>query len=287
MKTYINIIALLITFNFAQAQEIQYVSAENGLIVRDNPSRGAKRIAKLEYGTQLEIMEYSQLKLDVVDNGEKISGEWVKIMTTNEAEDVSAGYVFNGFLTKKELKKRLKIDFDEFIVTIDNLKIYPIETEHQTKNDTIFMTVELGETPENKMIQVKHLQDFSKIEVFQKHENSITIMDEGPHCDLVNWKHYTSSWKPLRAITKHKKFKTNAYTEKEWNTFIDINLEDLKTAVKNACGDKWSNLIKNANSVETYPIGVSISKIYLRVVMTDLDGNKIEKVIAFEIPMGC
>lgn len=287
MKTYINIIALLIAFNFAQAQDIQYVSAENGLIVRDNPSRGAKRIAKLEYGTQLKVTEYSQLKLDVVDNGEKISGEWVKIMTTDESKDVSAGYVFNGFLTEKELKKRVKISFDEFVVIIDSLNAYPLKETHQTEQDTVSMAIELGETPENKIIRVKHLQDYSKIEIFQKHENSITIMDEGPHCDLVNWKHYSSSWKPLKSISKYKKFKTNAYLKKDWNTFIDINLEDLKAAVKNTCGDRWANLIKDAQSISDYPIGISISKIYLRVVMTDLDGDKIEKIIAFEVPMGC
>ena len=287
MKRYINIIALLIAFNFAQAQDIQYVSAENGLIVRDNPSRGAKRIAKLEYGTQLKVTEYSQLKLDVVDNGEKISGEWVKIMTTDESKDVSAGYVFNGFLTEKELKKRVKISFEEFVVIIDSLNAYPLKETHQTEQDTVSMAIELGETPENKIIRVKHLQDYSKIEIFQKHENSITIMDEGPHCDLINWKHYTSSWKPLKSISKYKKFKTNAYLKKDWNTFIDINLEDLKAAVKNTCGDRWANLIKDAQSISDYPIGISISKIYLRVIMTDLDGDKIEKIIAFEIPMGC
>ena len=287
MKTYINIIALLITFNFAQAQDIQYVSAENGLVVRDNPSRGAKRVAKLDYGTQIEITEYSQLKLDVVDNGEKISGEWVKIKTSNTPETVNVGYVFNGFLTKTELKKRLKINFDEFIVTIDSLNAYHIESTNETEKDTISMGIELGETPEGKTIRVQHLQDYSKIQIFQKHENSITIMDEGPHCDLVNWKHYKSSWKPLKSISKHHKFITNSYSEKDWNNFITVNIDDVKAEVKKSCGEGWSDLLKDTESLKDYHIGISISKIYLRIVMTDLDGDKIEKVIAFEIPMGC
>lgn len=287
MKTYINIIALLITFNFAQAQDMQYVSAESGLVVRDNPSRGAKRIAKLDYGTQIEITEYSQLKLDVVDKGEKISGEWVKIKTTDHDKSINDGYVFNGFLTKEALKKRLKISFDEFIVTIDSLNAYQIESAIETEKDTITIGIELGETPEGKTIRVKHLQDYSKIQIFQKHENSISIMNEGPHCDLVNWKHYTSSWKPLKSISKHKNFKTNSYSKKEWNQFIDINLEKLKAEVKTSCGSDWSDLLKDTKSINDYPIGISISRIYLRIVMTDLDGDKIEKIIAFEIPMGC
>ena len=287
MKTYINIIAVLIAFNFAQAQDIQYVSAENGLVVRDNPSRGAKRVAKLDYGTQIEITEYSQLKLDVVDNGEKISGEWVKIKTSNTPETVNEGYVFNGFLTKTELKKRLKVNFDEFIVTIDSLNAYPLESANESEKDTISMGIELGETPEGKTIRLQHLQDYSKIQIFQKHENSITIMNEGPHCDLVNWKNYTSSWKPLKSTSKHRKFTTISYSEKDWNNFITVNIDDVKAAVKKSCGEGWSDLLKNTESLKDFHIGVSISKIYLRIVMTDLDGDKIEKIIAFEIPMGC
>ena len=287
MKTYINIIALLIAFNFAQAQDIQYVSAENGLVVRDNPSRGAKRVAKLEYGTQIEITEYSQLKLDVVDNGEKISGEWVKIKTATSPETEKTGYVFNGFLTKSQLKKRLKISFDEFIVTLDSLNAYPLEPAIEIQKDTIPMGIELGETLEGKTIRVQHLQDYSKIEIFQKHENSITIMDEGPHCDLVNWKHYTSSWKPLKSTSKYGKFTTITYSEKDWNNFIPINIDDLKAEVKKSCGEGWSDLLQDVESLKDFHIGISISKIYLRIVMTDLNGDKIEKIIAFEIPMGC
>ncbi len=287
MKTYINIIAILIAFNFTQAQDIQYVSAENGLVVRDNPSRGAKRIAKLDYGTQIEITEYSQLKLDVVDNGEKISGEWVKIKTSNTPKTLKSGYVFNGFLTKNELKKRLKINFDEFIITIDSLKAYPIASVNETEKDTISMGIELGETPEGKTIRIQHLQDYSKIQIFQKHENSITIMNEGSHCDLVNWKHYKSSWKPLKSISKYRKFITHSYTEKDWKNFINVTIDDVKAEVKKSCGEDWSDLLKNAESLKDFHIGVSISKIYLRIVMTNLDGDKIEKIIAFEIPMGC
>ena len=38
-------------------------------------------------------------------------------------------------------------------------------------------------------------------------------------------------------------------------------------------------------SVTDYPVNIKTTKEYLRVVMTDIDGNKIEKVIIFEVPL--
>jgi len=42
------------------------------------------------------------------------------------------------------------------------------------------------------------LQKEGEIKLYQSFENSITIINEGPHCDLVKWKHYNSEWKELK-----------------------------------------------------------------------------------------
>ena len=200
MKTYINIIALLIVFNFAQAQEIRYVKADNGLVLREKPNRGSDKITKLDYGTQLEILEHTNLKLDVLDDNEVISGEWVKISTTDNDDSTNIGYVFNGYLTETELRKRFKISFDTFTLTVDSLEAWA----SKTNKDTVNIDIDLGETIEGKIIRIKHHVDYKNIQLFQRHENSITIMDEGPHCDLTDWKHYYSSWKPLKVNIKRQ-----------------------------------------------------------------------------------
>ena len=289
MKTYIiNTIALLIIFNFAQAQEIRYVNAENGLILRDQPHRGSNRIAKLDYGTQLEILERTNLKLDVKDNNKIISGEWVKISATNTNYNASIGYVFNGFLTETALKKRFKISFDAFSISMDSLDAFiAIKPLTTLKTDTTNVYIDLGETVQDKTIRIKHHVDYKSIKIFQKHENSIAIMDEGPYCDLTDWKHYYSSWTPLKSVLKNNQFKTVSYADKDWNKFIKIDIKELKATVKSHCGETWSDLIKHIKSVNEYPSGVSMNRIYIKVILTTLDDIKIEKIIAFNIPMGC
>ena len=64
-----------------------------------------------------------------------------------------------------------------------------------------------------------------------------------------------------------------------------MDVEELKTVVNNDCGASWSDTIKDIKSVNEYPASVKVSKQYLRVLMTDIDGFKTEKIIIFEIPL--
>lgn len=281
-------IIMCLFFGALQAQDIQFVNAENGLALREKPNRSAPRLGVLDYGTALEVVEHTNIEISVMDDSIQRKGAWVKVRSI-DAYDTFEGYVFNGFLTEKKLKRHYKIPFKEFTIYVQDFDNYLRLglSDNLVENDTIRIPLDLGETIQNKTIRIKHHQEFRTIEVFQKHENSITVMNEGPHCDLVNYEHYLSAWKPLKVITNNKQFKTKEYTEKDWNKFLAVDLDNLKTHVKDYCGETWYNLIKDVSAITDYPLGVTMSKIYLRVVMTDIDGHKTEKIIIFEIPMGC
>ena len=115
----------------------------------------------------------------------------------------------------------------------------------------------------------------------------MTIMDEGPHCDLKEWKHYYSEWKKLNYDLKENVFISDLYEQEDWDKFIDVNINELKTAVEKECGDYWSVHIKDIKNVYEYPIGVSMSRIFLKILLTDENDIITEKTISFEIPMGC
>ena len=149
----------------------------------------------------------------------------------------------------------------------------------------LFYKLNDNETLEGKTVRVKHHQEFRNIEVFQKHENSIAISDDKSHCDIINWQHYYSSWKPLKTISSNKKFEALPISEKEASRFIDVNIEELKTFVSDACGETWSDSIKDLVSLNDYPTKIVVSKMYLRILMTDIDGYKTEKIIIFEVPL--
>ena len=269
------------------AQDIQYVSAENGLIVREKPSQGAIKVGMLDFGTAIEITEHTNLKLDVIDGGKKLTGEWVKVRGIDAYEFFEEGFVFNGYLAEDKLEKRFKVAYNEFTVTIEGIKENEPKKDEVNSdfNGVLFYKLNRDETLEGKVIRVKHHQEFRNIEVFQKHENSIAISDDKSHCDIINWQHYYSSWKPIKTISNNKKFEANLISEKEVSRFIDINIDELKAVVKDACGDTWSNAIKDVKTLSDYPIKIVVSKMYLRILMTDIDGYKTEKILIFEVPL--
>jgi hypothetical protein len=180
-----------------------------------------------------------------------------------------------------------KIKFQEFELNIMKpISVWDEEGKLENiQKDSVYVYLDLGESIEGIKIQINQLKN-GKIKIFQRFENSITIMDEGPHCDLIDWKHYNSKWNELE-ITDNI-FLTDSYSEKDWRKFEQVNIEELKKAVKEKCGEEWLNHIKNIKSPNNYPSAVGMSRVFLKIKFkNDEIGITEEKIISFEIPMGC
>jgi len=183
--------------------------------------------------------------------------------------------------------KGLLIHFAEFSIYIDNIEYWDEEGDlKKNQNDSVNVFLDIGEIIGGNSIKITDCK-YDHIEIYQKFENSITIMNEGPHCDLINWKHYSSDWEKIQKNDNFS-FIANSMTKEQMEQFIPIDLDEFKEAVTIHCGDNWTNLIKNVKNINEYPCGVGTSKIELKIVMIKSDSQeKFEKIIAFDIPMGC
>lgn len=177
----------------------------------------------------------------------------------------------------------VEIKFDEFSVEIDSLYIWQEEEFATTQQDTAEVFLELGEEIEGQTLKINQFNK-GNLRVYQRFENSVTIMAEGPHCDLTEWLHYDSEWQEL-PISKGE-FLTESYTMEERQLFHEITMEELREIVRERCGDGWAAQIKDVNSPTEFPSGVGTSRIFLRFVLEG-NGKPVEKVISFIIPMGC
>lgn len=92
----------------AWSQDLLYVGAQSGLIVRDAASLKATRIAKLNYGDQVALIERTNEKITIVDHENKLSGRWYQVKSTGTSEVVT-GYVFSGYLTYQNPDGRNRI----------------------------------------------------------------------------------------------------------------------------------------------------------------------------------
>lgn len=275
------ILFLLVAYSYGQ--DYAYVNADSGLTIREQPDVNASKIGKLLYNESVEIIENTNLKLVVIDQGKKVSGEWAKVKL-NEYND-NVGYVFNGYLSSKKEAKIINIKFPEVDILIKNLAIYNDDDLLSfVEKDTLSIGVHKEYTPGVKTITLKN-NKYKSVKILQRFENSITIINKDNSCNLTEWQHLYSDWKPIKKINSSK-FETLTYTEAEWKKFIPITTEDLKKAASEHCNADWAKHIENVKNINDYPVKVLTSRVFLKFVLTDFDGNSSEKTIEFTIPMG-
>ena len=97
-KSIIILISILcLSFNdFKEKEEVfsgEYVTAKSGLLCREKPN--GKVIHKFSYGTEVEIIDRTDIELTINDDGKTITGNWVEVRIENSNK---TGYVFDGFL---------------------------------------------------------------------------------------------------------------------------------------------------------------------------------------------
>jgi translation initiation factor 1 (eIF-1/SUI1) len=178
------------------------------------------------------------------------------------------------------------IKFDEFTIEFENLAPFDDKQLRKTFTTDMEFAVDLGETLESSRIKIQ-TDNWDKIEVEQRLETSVTIMNEGPHCDLVDWKHYTTDWTKLKEINKLT-YTALSYKNGEITKFPDVDMKELREAVKKKCGQGWADLIKETKTPYDYPCDVGVSRFYVKVIGTDkVTGKRIQRIITIRIPMGC
>lgn len=204
--------------------------------------------------------------------------------TTNRSNQTSNE---DPFTSEGEVDTITTIKFDELSVSISRLIIYDEEMKmDQIQKDTVEIYPELGEIIEGQLISLSSDQ-LTGLTVEQRYETSVTIMNEGPYCALVDWKHFYSEWKQLQTNNSGQ-FICEKYTEKEHEKFPKISMDDLKQEVKDQCGDEWLELVEKIKTPTEYPSGVGISRYYFRVTGQRKDnGQTVTKLIIIEPSMGC
>lgn len=154
------------------------------------------------------------------------------------------------------------------------------------ESDTLDVFIDLGETIEGQELSINDT-NFENVVIEQSYETSVTIMNEGPHCDLYDWTHYQSPWVELEKNNKGS-YRCLNYEGEDYERFVDVSLEELKAAIARECGEYWSEIAKDIKGPNDYPAGVTISRYFLRISATSKSTQeRIQKLIIIQSPMGC
>jgi hypothetical protein len=150
----------------------------------------------------------------------------------------------------------------------------------------LFVDLDLGESIENQIILLRGASPDAEFKLEQQFETSLTIMDEGPHLDLIDWKHHRSEWVEIKKL-ENNKFLTRKLSDADTSRFPEVTMREIYQEVLREGGDRWANLVRAAKRVNDYPVGVGVSKISLRIKVREEGRWRVIKRLEFTLPMGC
>jgi hypothetical protein len=155
------------------SQNLSFINAPSGLIIREAPNKISKRIGKLSYGDVVNIINKTGIKIEVEDEGKKINGEWVEIIHINGNEK---GFIFSGYLSKNVINKGNVTD-----------NYYLTKFHENRYKDYTYSTLNNIETksPKIKLRNKQHIELFEyTISELEMYEN--TSLYEQNISDLIN-----------------------------------------------------------------------------------------------------
>ena len=148
--------------------------------------------------------------------------------------------------------------------------------------------LDLGESIDDQGIKLNFRGD-DEYRMFQRYRTSMTISAEGPHLDLLNWRHFDSPWTQLRALSSDR-FRTLATNQMDGGKFPSTTNAEIVAEVRRQVGADWSTPLELAKDCDGPNDGaclVLISSIYLRI-QKRVRAQWIDVgVVEIRLPMGC
>lgn len=201
-----------------------------------------------------------------------------------------------------ESKQAYKITvFGQASRYLDAIEILSIERKSIGEGATIKKVTEkliqvdlgLGEPIAKLIILHSKMGEDYEFRIEQQYETSLSLMDEGPHMDLLNWKHYVSEWKILESVGRHSFVSKEVVSDK----FPKVTTAEIIQATKEQSArwaregynpeERWVKIARKCKIPTEYPSGVSISKVRLKISVKTGKGWKEIHGIDILVPMGC
>ncbi|MEP6994877.1 MAG: hypothetical protein ABI968_10180 [Acidobacteriota bacterium] len=128
-----------------------------------------------------------------------------------------------------------------------------------------------------------------QIKIEERMETSVSVMGEGPHVDLTEWRHHQTPWKELTRVGENR-WRSATFNEAELASFPSFTIDELKEQVRRVQWIQndpqslkfWLERAEHSNST-----AVGLSRVYLKISY-EKAGQWVEHTqIEIPIPMGC
>jgi len=158
-----------------------------------------------------------------------------------------------------------------------------------SKNPVVVDDFDVPEDVDGQEISIVGGDKAAQFRIFERYRTSMTVMGEGPHLDLVDWRHFDSEWIELDQLAQ-RKFRTLATEQMDASKFPPTTQAELISAVRKRASADWPTaleLAKTCRSPHHEPCSVGVSSVYFRVEKQVGDRWITVGVVEVLIPMGC
>ena len=191
-------------------------------------------------------------------------------------------------------KEYVDLNFEDFSVRVFRFKTFNknINEVVFSKDSIIKVKSDLGFTPFGKVVQIKN-SNWNETRVYWRYKTSLSISDEGPHLDLLDWKHYTSDWEEVDKIDGNNWWLIDYGIVRRERKFPDVSKEEIIQAIIDHSDndsqwlDVWNKYYKNKHANDVLLSLFDFSHMYLKITGIDENGVKQERMIEIMIPLGC
>ncbi len=149
--------------------------------------------------------------------------------------------------------------------------------------------LDLGEYIDGQQVTLHFPDRSTSYRMLQRYRTSMSISDEGPHLDLVDWRHFDSPWTPLESLGANR-FRTLRSEQMDYTRFPKTTKAEIVKEVRRRVGKDWPRIIElaqNCHGPNDYACIVTISSIYLRIQKRVDDRWTDVGMVEIAIPMGC
>ena len=166
---------------------------------------------------------------------------------------------------------------------------YELRYINLSKRGPTIVDLDLAEYVDRSEVELNFRDSSVSYRMFQRYRTSMSISAEGPHLDLVDWRHFDSQWIPLVSLG-NKRFRTLPADQMHDSGFPSTTKADIIKEVRKRVGKDWPDLlelVKDCRGPNDGACLVGISSIYLRIQKKIRDGWIDVGLVEFRIPMGC
>jgi hypothetical protein len=260
-----------------------FVSADNGLNVRNDATLSAPKVGKFFYGDQLNILARNYTKVVVMEGDKRIDGDWIRVSGINENNELLEGYVFDGYTTEEYLNKPLKLNLTAGKAIFKNADGWVEEVKDRL--DKTYISSDAIGFSDDVLLKIEAPNN-SKVEVFQRIVMMVNLNHQIDRCASVYDLNVTADWKKLKDSKLKRQYSPIVFTSEKYDIMYQMFWKNAKKTFSDDCGDSYQQFLKIAQT-EMVPFSLYPMSTQFKVIVTDSDGNStIDFIESYEIE-GC